>query len=1018
MAKPEKMKASFLDKALSLKPRRAGKPGRPQSEPDPEEQAEQQHQAYIMSMNPDEVEHAFERMLDDMNLTEEKKTPLRIQDIEKKRSMLSMHSKGSAPRQRSRFVSPHDYISYLGQPDLSVQKTYQCVESLRIALTNNPLTWVQEFGTKGLKQLLSVLNECYRGDSKWDRIQLECVRCLKSIMNSTVGLKQMLEQKEALTILARSIDPARPQVMQEAVRIMAALAIVPPRGHACTLEAITISGEFNQRERFAPIVQGLMDRSNDQLRVSTLLLINSLVSSPDDLDFRLHLRNEFMRVGLMDILEAMESEQVDDLQTQLKVFTEHRDDDYEEFCQRFDNIKLELDDMESCIELLKNTAMNSACEPYLLSIVQHMLCIRDDHSVRVAYFKLIEECVSQIVLHKSGVDPDFRATKRFKLDVEPLIETVVERSRQEEERASGELNRRLDELLTSKQETEALLASTERRCRELEARIASGAGPPGQLQIPAGMPGTPQPIQLPYGMKPKKKWSLAKNLKRANWKKVMPQHLKENSFWVGINEERLADEDILEGLQNRFSSKPVAVKMDTDGANAKTKRTKELRVLDGKAAQNLSILLGGPLKHMSYEDVKRAILRCDEEVLTETLTESLIQYCPTPDQLKKLENYRAEYDGPYRGGAVRHHAFLLLQIGSIKRLLPRLKSMSFKLRFAEMVQDVKPAIVAATAACEEIMSSKKFARMLELILLMGNYMNTGSQNAQAVGFEISYIAKLNNTKDVENRMTLLHYLAEVVEKKHPELLSFMDEISHVERASKVSEEQVRKNMRQMEAATKNLETDLKNNKVALSPDDKFVDVMTDFAVQARQQVDIITTMAEKMSELFSKIADYYVFDKQKYVMEDFFGDVNTFVNHFQNAYKDNLKLRETEAKIERAREAKAKAERERSEKQSKKQAIEAMMNAPDDQEGVMDSLLEALKSGSAFSREQKKKRPPRAAGARANRIPMGISNEDERDHVVIGVRKRSDLEARDRVRDTNRIDETNKLLQRVLELDS
>ena len=38
--------------------------------------------------------------------------------------------------------------------------------------------------------------------------------------------------------------------------------------------------------------------------------------------------------------------------------------------------------------------------------------------------------------------------------------------------------------------------------------------------------------------------------------------------------------------------------------------------------------------------------------------------------------------------------------------------------------------------------------------------------------------------------------------------------------------------------------------------------------------------------------------------------------------------------------------------------------------------------------------------------------------MVIGVRKRSDFESRDRVRDTARIDETNKLLQRVLELDS
>ena len=40
---------------------------------------------------------------------------------------------------------------------------------------------------------------------------------------------------------------------------------------------------------------------------------------------------------------------------------------------------------------------------------------------RPQYYKLIEECVSQIVLHKNGVDPDFRHTKRFELDVEPLI---------------------------------------------------------------------------------------------------------------------------------------------------------------------------------------------------------------------------------------------------------------------------------------------------------------------------------------------------------------------------------------------------------------------------------------------------------------------------------------------------------------------------------------------------------------------------------------------------------------------
>ena len=36
-----------------------------------------------------------------------------------------------------------------------------------------------------------------------------------------------------------------------------------------------------------------------------MTLINALVSTPEDLDFRLHLRNEFMRIGLGDVLEVL-----------------------------------------------------------------------------------------------------------------------------------------------------------------------------------------------------------------------------------------------------------------------------------------------------------------------------------------------------------------------------------------------------------------------------------------------------------------------------------------------------------------------------------------------------------------------------------------------------------------------------------------------------------------------------------------------------------------------------------------
>lgn len=83
--------------------------------------------------------------------------------------------------------------------------------------------------------------------------------------------------------------------------------------------------------------------------------------------------------------------------------------------------------------------------------------------VRPAYFKLIEECVSQIVLHKSGCDPDFRATKRFNIDVDPLIEQLVERGRLEDTGSvgGGGMTAGLEAAITERQETEAKLAHAE-----------------------------------------------------------------------------------------------------------------------------------------------------------------------------------------------------------------------------------------------------------------------------------------------------------------------------------------------------------------------------------------------------------------------------------------------------------------------------------------------------------------------------------------------------------------------------
>lgn len=486
-------------------------------------------------------------------------------------------------------------------------------------------------------------------------------------------------------------------------------------------------------------------------------------------------------------------------------------------------------------------------------------------------------------------------------------------------------------------------------------------GPPPPPMMGGFAPAAPKmPEQLPHGLKPKKKWDVDGPMKRANWKAIIPFKLSEKSFWVKVNEDKLASEDILSGLSSRFSSKPMK-KMNDHGPLDRPTSTKktvvDLRVLDGKAAQNLLILLGGSLKHLSYEQIRVLLLRCDMSMLDASIIQQLIQYLPPPDQLKRLQELKAS--GEQLSGAEQFAA----TIAEVKRLNARLQSLSFRLNFQDLVSDVKPDVVAATAACEEVRGSRKFAKILELILLLGNYMNAGSKNEAAFGFEISFLTKLTNTKDFENKQTLLHYIAEVVETKFPECLTFYEDIPHVDKASRVSLDNIQKTMRQMNASLKNLESDLNNNKVPQSADDKFIEVMGEFASDCRKQVEVLGRMQVQMENLFKELAEYYAFDVNKYTLEEFFTDIKTFKDQFKAVHQENMKIRENEEKARRARESREQQQRDLQERNQRKLAL-VDIDAVQTQEGVMDSLLEALQTGSAFgNRDGRRKRGARPTGA-------------------------------------------------------
>ena len=82
-------------------------------------------------------------------------------------------------------------------------------------------------------------------------------------------------------------------------------------------------------------------------------------------------------------------------------------------------------------------------------------------------------------------------------------------------------------------------------------------------------------------------------------------------------------------------------------------------------------------------------------------------------------------------------------------------------------------------------------------------------------------------------------------------------------------------------------------------------------LESKEQISILKTMRENLENLYTDLAEYFVFDPNKYSIEEFFSDVKLFKEQFKKAYGDVKEEREARARAERARAAREKSARVR-----------------------------------------------------------------------------------------------------------
>jgi len=111
-------------------------------------------------------------------------------------------------------------------------------------------------------------------------------------------------------------------------------------------------------------------------------LFNAVVNAPDDLDFRIHLRNDLIDLGIEDLMVEMRARANDDLNTQLNVFEDEALADDEVLLERYNVFNVNKQDPNDLFKAIKGVVNDTDSYQWFLRTLQELLLIPQNRKQR------------------------------------------------------------------------------------------------------------------------------------------------------------------------------------------------------------------------------------------------------------------------------------------------------------------------------------------------------------------------------------------------------------------------------------------------------------------------------------------------------------------------------------------------------------------------------------------------------------------------------------------------------------
>ncbi|XP_071465973.1 formin-like protein 3 isoform X4 [Marmota flaviventris] len=618
-----------------------------------------------------------------------------------------------------------------------------------------------------------------------------CILCLRAIMNYQYGFNLVMSHPHAVNEIALSLNNKNPRTKALVLELLAAVCLVRG-GHEIILAAFDNFKEVcKELHRFEKLMEYFRNEdSNIDFMVACMQFINIVVHSVEDMNFRVHLQYEFTKLGLEEFLQKSRHTESEKLQVQIQAYLDNV----------FDVGGL-LEDAET-----KNVALEKVeeLEEHVSHLTEKLLDLENENMMRVA------ELEKQLLQREKELESIKETYENTSHQVHTLRRLIKEKEEAFQRRCHLEPSARGLEPMGVEALTRASPPELSEGIPPSDLDLLAPAPPaeealplppppapplpppppplPGKCPPAPPLPGAAPSVVLTVGLSAiriKKPIKTKFRLPVFNWTALKPNQISGTVF-SELDDEKILEDLDLDKFEELFKTKAQGPALDLICSKNKTaqKAASKVTLLEANRAKNLAITLRKAGR--SAEEICRAIHTYDLQTLPVDFVECLMRFLPTEAEVKLLRQYERERQ-PLEELAAEDRFMLLFS--KVERLTQRMAGMAFLGNFQDNLQMLTPQLNAIIAASASVKSSQKLKQMLEIILALGNYMNSSKRGA-VYGFKLQSLDLLLDTKSTDRKMTLLHFIALTVKEKYPDLTNFWHELHFVEKAAAVSLENV------------------------------------------------------------------------------------------------------------------------------------------------------------------------------------------------------------------------------------